>query len=89
MNNITKSIYPYLLDTRGPMNQPNDERFFGGGFLLPFVAGAAISAPFWFTAGMNRPNYPVYYPVPYYTPPYYQNYPMRPRPPYWRNDFIQ
>ncbi len=93
MNNITKSIYPYLVSTREHHNQEhgNDERI---GFLLPFITGAAITAPLWYTAGINRPNYnpPVYYPVPYYPPMYYQPYPYRPpfnpiyRPPYWRQD---
>lgn len=49
-----------------------DERF---GFLLPFLTGAVISAPFWFTLGVNRqPFYP-----PYSQPfPYYQPYPPYP-----------
>lgn len=67
----------------------DDERF---GFLLPFVAGAAISAPFWFAAGQNRPIYPYPpyppYPYPMYPPfpPYPINAPIiintRPRRPY-------
>ena len=39
-----------------------------GGFLAPFIAGAAITAPFWFIAGNNKQynNYPPYYYYPYY-----------------------
>lgn len=60
----------------------NDERF--GGFLLPFITGAVVSAPFWFVAGNNKQQYqnqqyPMYYP--------YQQYPQQiptyyPYPPY-------
>ncbi len=60
----------------------NDDRF--GGFLLPFITGAVVSAPFWFVAGNNKAQYqnqqyPVYYP--------YQTYPQSspmyyPYPPY-------
>lgn len=68
------------------------------GFLLPFVAGAAISAPFWFAAGLNRPQYnqccPPQYPYPFpqqypqiptYAPVYSPIYIRPPRPrPYYR-----
>ncbi len=60
----------------------NDDRF--GGFLLPFITGAVVSAPFWFVAGNNKQQYqnqpyPIYYP--------YQQYPQQspsyyPYPPY-------
>ena len=61
-----------------------DNRF--GGFLLPFITGAVVSAPFWFVAGNNKAQYqyqsqpyPMYYP--------YQQYPQQapmyyPYPPY-------
>lgn len=59
-----RSIYP-----KCPCEK-QDERF--GGFLFPFIAGAAISAPFWFIAGNNKQNQPIYYqqPVEYYPYPY-------------------
>lgn len=70
---------------QAPYNQKenlNEERF--GGFLLPFITGAVVSAPFWFVAGNNKQQYqnqqyPIYYP--------YQQYPQQlpnyyPYPPY-------
>ncbi len=33
----------------------NDDRF--GGFLLPFITGAVVSAPFWFVVGNNKQQY--------------------------------
>ena len=65
----------------------NNTRF-GGGFLFPFLAGAAISAPFWYL-GANKAQQQVYYqPQPY--PVYYpyqvnstDSYPQYyPYPPY-------
>jgi len=88
MNTVFKNIYPKQVWTNE--NYPkcnyvvnnNDERF--GGFLLPFVAGAAISAPFWLAAGNNKSQNNYYpYPVqqyPYY-PVYMNNYPV-PNPQY-------
>lgn len=66
-----RSIYP-----KCPCNKQNDDRF--GGFLVPFIAGAAISAPFWFIAGNNKQNQPVYYqqPIEYYPYPVNQYYPQ-------------
>ena len=67
----------------------NDNERFGGGFLLPFLTGAAISAPFWYLGGVNKGQqqyysqpYPVYYPYPVeYTQPYppYSSYYSYPR----------
>ena len=37
----------------------NDDRF--GGFLLPFITGAVVSAPFWFVAGNNKQQYQNHY----------------------------
>lgn len=83
MNTMFKNIYPRQVWTNDNyvnkcncVNNQQDERF--GGFLLPFVAGAAISAPFWLAAGNNRPqnNYYPYPPQPYpYYPVYMNNYP--------------
>ena len=77
MNSVFKNIYPRQVWTNDEycpikQNQPcqNDERL--GGFLLPFIAGAAVSAPFWLVAGSNRPQQQVYYPY----PPQYQYYPV-------------
>lgn len=53
-----------------------DERF--GGFLVPFLTGAVVSAPFWFLGGQEK-NKPVYYPQ-YY--PYMPNNPYAPNAPY-------
>jgi hypothetical protein len=64
MNNYYP-LTPYVHLYRGPKG---DERF---GLLLPFLTGAVISAPFWFTLGLNRQPYPPYMP-PY---PYPQAYP--------------
>jgi len=55
----------------------NDDRF---GFLVPFLTGAVVSAPFWFIAGNNKNQYyqqPMYY-QPYYPPYYMPVYPQRP-----------
>lgn len=52
-------------------NQNCGERF-GGGFLLPFLTGAAISAPFWYLGGVNK-GQQMYYPQPY--PVFYPYYP--------------
>ena len=58
-------------------NRPNsNDRFFGGGFAIPFVLGGI-------TGGLianNRPNYPIYTPYPPY--PYYRPYPYYPYRPY-------
>ena len=59
----------------------NYERL-GGGFLLPFLTGAVVSAPFWYLGGVNRAQqgyyqpqpYPVYYPYPQEINVSYPNY---------------
>lgn len=85
MNTIFKNIYPRTVWTNEnypqyPITEPvSNERL--GGFLVPFIAGAAVSAPFWLVAGSNKNNQPVYqYPVQYYpTPPtYISGYPTGP-----------
>ena len=55
---VFKDIYPRqvwrnenCLPPKPTIPDTND-RF--GGFLVPFIAGAAISAPFWFVAGNNK-----------------------------------
>ena len=74
-NNIPQKYGNMQMNRPGRYNnRPNNsnDRFFGGGFAIPFVLGGI-------TGGLianNRPNYPVYYP--YY--PYYQ--PYRPYPYY-------
>ena len=98
MNTMFKNIYPKQIWTNSQINNNydfpncscpnnhNDERF--GGFLLPFVAGAAISAPFWLAAGNNRPqnNFYPYLPqqYPYYPVYMNNNYPM-PNPQFIKN----
>ena len=50
----------------------HDERF--GGFLVPFLAGAVVSAPFWYLGANNKYQQQMYYqnqPYPMYYP--YQN----------------
>ena len=76
MNSEFKNIYPKQVWTKEEYcpfkqqpNPQNDERL--GGFLLPFIAGAAVSAPFWLVDGNNKQQ-PVYYPY----PPQYQYYPV-------------
>ena len=55
--------------------QNNDTRF--GGFLLPFLTGAVVSAPFWFLGAQNRyQTYPPYYPYPPQNIPTYYSYPQ-------------
>lgn len=66
--------------------ETNDERF--GGFLIPFLTGAIVSAPFWYIGANNNIQkqmyyqnqpYPAYYPYqanPNQIPSYY------PYPPY-------
>ncbi len=50
------------------------------GLLLPFIAGALVSAPIAYLAGNNNtPEYsfpPQYQPYPYYVQPYPQPYPV-------------
>lgn len=58
-----------------------------GGFLLPFLTGAVVSAPFWYLGGVNKgENYYKYNPYPVYYPMYQGNYPNYPSyfpyPPY-------
>jgi len=63
------------------INSYNDTRF--GGFLFPFLAGAAISAPFWYL-GANKQQQQIYYPpqpYPMYYP--YQTGPNDPFPSYY------
>lgn len=48
---------------------PNNERF--GGFLVPFLAGAVVSAPFWYLGANNKMQQQMYYqnqPYPMYYP---------------------
>lgn len=72
MEYLNYPTYPYYSTYREvPVHHDTDQRFFP--FLLPFVAGLAIS-PLLF----NRPFYqpfPYPYPVPYPTPYPYQSYP--------------
>ena len=79
MNSVFKNIYPrqvWTNDEYCPIKpqqiQHSDERL--GGFLFPFIAGAAVSAPFWLVAGSNKAQQqqPIYYPY----PPQYQYYPV-------------
>ena len=78
MNSVFKNFYPRQVWNNENLvinkQQPcchNDERL--GGFLFPFIAGAAVSAPFWLVAGSNKTQQqPVYYPY----PPQYQYYPV-------------
>lgn len=43
----------------------NDDRFFGGGFIAPFLLGGVAGSL------LTRPNYPIYSPgPPIYYPPY-------------------
>lgn len=75
LNNSLRNKYPRLCQKN---NSLDNDRV--GGFLVPFIAGAAISAPFWFIAGNNKQQQqqPVMYtqPVEYY--PYYQPYYLPP-----------
>lgn len=78
MNKVFRNIYPKnscfcecgSLYENKVMNN-SDERL--GGFLVPFIAGAAVSAPFWLVAGSNKAHQQYYqYPQPY--PPQYNYY---------------
>ena len=87
MNSVFKNIYPsqvwsneeYCSAKSQQIHNQNDERL--GGFLFPFIAGAAVSAPFWLAAGNNRPQQQtIYYPYPpqySYYPVYVNGYPNR------------
>ena len=88
MDSVFKNIYPrqvwnndnYVIEKQQPYCH-NDERL--GGFLFPFIAGAAVSAPFWLVAGSNKAQQqqPIYYPYPpqyQYYPVYVNGYPNRP-----------
>ena len=73
MNSTFKNIYPKQVWNNPNYIQTrqcgcNDERL--GAFLVPFIAGAAVSAPFWLIAGSNK-NQPQYYPYPPNQYPYY------------------
>ncbi len=85
MNSAFKNIYPRQNWTNEnyyniPQQQCNNDQRLGG-FLIPFLTGAAISAPFWLVAGSNKPQNNFYpYPpnqYPYY-PVYMNNYPTQP-----------
>lgn len=81
-----KNIYPYFRCDNPNFDcyrsnpcqnqfQNNDTRF--GGFLLPFLTGAVVSAPFWFLGAQNRyQTYPPYYPYPPQNIPSYYSYPQ-------------
>ena len=82
MNNFNFRNNPIFPNSCPNKCNQNDERF--GGFLLPFITGAVVSAPFWFVAGNNKAQYnnqpyPMYYPYQgqYNQPPTYY-----PDPPY-------
>lgn len=66
-----------------PMNYINnnqDDRFIGGGFLGPFLLGGltgGLVSPLFYGGGYNRPYYNNYYYYPPY-PPYPQYPPYRP-----------
>ena len=85
-NTINSYIQPVQnLPKTTCVNQPftNDERF-GGAFLVPFLTGAVISAPFWYLGAQNKANQmynqQMYYQYnnPYNNPynQYYPNYTM-------------
>ncbi|WP_199738158.1 hypothetical protein [Falsibacillus albus] len=69
-------MYPhYYRPYYYPVRHGNDERFFFGFGLLPFLAGGLAGlavGPFLF----NRPCCPPYYPYPPYGMPYAGGYPM-------------
>ncbi len=84
-----KNIYPYYNNScytgyidngfRSDYKQVqccnNDNRL--GGFLVPFLTGAVVSAPFWFLGAQNRyQTYPPYYPYPPQQVPTYYSYPQ-------------
>ena len=77
MNTVFKNIYPRQVWTNEQYCPPkrvpfqNDDRL--GGFLFPFIAGAAVSAPFWLVAGSNKAQQNIQY-YPY--PPQYPYYPV-------------
>lgn len=85
MNTIFKNIYPRQVWTNenyyNPPQQLNNQEERVGGFLLPFIAGAAVSAPFWLVAGSNKAQNN-YYPYPQnqypYYPVYVNSYPSQP-----------
>lgn len=63
---------PITYSTRSCEPNSGDERF--GGFLVPFLAGAVVSAPFWYLGANNKVQQQMYYqnqPYPMYYP--YQN----------------
>lgn len=65
MNKYQYQCFGPISNIRGISN--NDERF--GTFLVPFLAGAVVSAPFWYLGANNKYNQQVYYQQPY--PMYY------------------
>lgn len=50
-----------------PYIERHDPR--GGGFLIPFLTGIAITAPLWFNQGPQFYPVPYPYPFPYFYPP--------------------
>ncbi len=81
---VFKNIYPRQVwrnencPPPKPIYPEQEDRF--GGFLVPFIAGAAISAPFWFVAGNNKAQQqaPVQYQYQYQQPVQYYPYPSYP-----------
>lgn len=66
-----------IIPKNGCLTQPlvNDERF-GGAFLVPFLTGAVISAPFWYLGAQNKANQMYQQQMYYqYNNPYPQYYP--------------
>ena len=63
-NNLPKPNYP-----NRPIPNQNNNRFFGGGFLGPFILGGI-------TGGLLAPSFnqrPIYGPIPIYPVPMYPN----------------
>lgn len=67
----------YIQPIVGNQQLQNEERF-GGAFLVPFLTGAVVSAPFWYLGAQNKANqmYQQHMNYQYNNPyqPYYPNY---------------
>ncbi len=65
----------YYPMNRNGFSRNNGDRFFGGGFAVPFILGGLAGSAL---ANNNQNYYPVYYPYPYpypyYQYPTYNNY---------------
>lgn len=85
LNNYNTFLQPVQKQMQTGDQFVNDERF-GGAFLVPFLTGAVISAPFWYLGAQNKANQMYQQQMYYQYNNPYQNYPQH-YPNYYPNNY--